>query len=1150
MADAETQAPGLSPYVKTDQFEAGINKLGAKLDELGKKSKDTEKSFTGMFDQLKKFTVQAAAVAGLTLSLDKLLSVALENEKINKQLDLQLQRFKATTDLSKQSIEAFAQKLQGITSLDSDDIKRAEVNILQMGFASTKTNESITLLAAAMAKINPNFTSVSDAAGFLTRALQNPAGALRALRQAGIAIDPVMARQIDQLVQHGDAAKASSILFDQLVKSTGDLNKALSSGADLIGTHYNQLKNTVSDSVKAIATSNEFTAAASGAFDLLKLSIQNLGKPFQEFIRNLESSPELVHALADSFVFLEKVIISIGGGLRLFVEYLRYAGELASTLLAGKFDNIDIVAEKFKTNTAEILMETGRDLDNVGKKADGATAGFGHLSLSAKDLAGNVNNLNNATETAIEKITRQSRQYRELIDALRQGGDAYEIMKRQVDAESAAREAGLRIGSREGQQFIEKFKQMEALKNQFDILKKADDDYRDAIKKPFVDAATNVKDTFATAFNDIISKGKTSFSSFAQSIKNTFFKLASDIASALIFQPIINNINAAFSYGGTAANVGSVGGGTAANRAGGGVGISDILGIGNLFGGGSGGASSLFGATGSITSALNGFGSSYLGFASGAPFSATAAGPGLTSSVFGGSTLSSFLGDAGFGTIGSLGASLLGLSKGGIGSTIGSTAGSLIGAIGGPIGAIAGGFLGSILGGLFGNSQPSNFTSGAIIGGNGYLQNFDDKANDNTKGQRDQLVGVIQKLFQAVVAVGGVQQKNIGFDIGQRDPTRLYINPSLTSHGNSIDPNTAIATTSPGNATGLVNLIIKNLNQVFGGLSQTMQQVISRGGDVDTVIANLNFAQLYDSLKAIQQPLDDVQQAFKDLGTQFDAYILKSNELGLDAGSLAHSIGINFDQSIANSIRKITDPSGIALDALDKDNQARIDYARKIGANVAQVEQYNALLRVQVLQQYGLDAVGVETQTAAQRLAILKQSSEQILEFLNSQLLGDTSNLTPGQKLSEAQSQFNSALTEARTTGDASNLTSAAGNLLSIGKNYYGGATADYANLQNMTRSTLTNFGHDLGLPGFATGGSMRVGGWGGKDSQLVSFRATPNEHVEVNPPGESSTRAIAQQTVELKKYLKAIIAKLDDGNRQDSLNNLHKTISERKKVS
>jgi hypothetical protein len=39
--------------------------------------------------------------------------------------------------------------------------------------------------------------------------------------------------------------------------------------------------------------------------------------------------------------------------------------------------------------------------------------------------------------------------------------------------------------------------------------------------------------------------------------------------------------------------------------------------------------------------------------------------------------------------------------------------------------------------------------------------------------------------------------------------------------------------------------------------------------------------------------------------------------------------------------------------------------------------------------------------------------------------------------------------------------------------------------------------------PGFKTGGSFRVGGYGGADSQLMQFRATPGEMVDIRRPGQ-----------------------------------------------
>jgi hypothetical protein len=49
--------------------------------------------------------------------------------------------------------------------------------------------------------------------------------------------------------------------------------------------------------------------------------------------------------------------------------------------------------------------------------------------------------------------------------------------------------------------------------------------------------------------------------------------------------------------------------------------------------------------------------------------------------------------------------------------------------------------------------------------------------------------------------------------------------------------------------------------------------------------------------------------------------------------------------------------------------------------------------------------------------------------------------------------------------------------------------------------STTGDYGYG---PGFATGGSFMVGGSGGTDSQLVKFKASPNERVTISTPGQT----------------------------------------------
>jgi tape measure domain-containing protein len=71
------------------------------------------------------------------------------------------------------------------------------------------------------------------------------------------------------------------------------------------------------------------------------------------------------------------------------------------------------------------------------------------------------------------------------------------------------------------------------------------------------------------------------------------------------------------------------------------------------------------------------------------------------------------------------------------------------------------------------------------------------------------------------------------------------------------------------------------------------------------------------------------------------------------------------------------------------------------------------------------------------------------------------------------------------------------------------------------------------GLPGFATGGSFKVGGGGGTDSQLVAFRATPGETVSIRRPGEGGGVVVSPvynidargATMELAKALPGLFA-------------------------
>lgn len=214
------------------------------------------------------------------------------------------------------------------------------------------------------------------------------------------------------------------------------------------------------------------------------------------------------------------------------------------------------------------------------------------------------------------------------------------------------------------------------------------------MQQPFLNAIDGIQGAFSSAFENIFDGGVDSFSDLASTIKKVFIKLAAEIATLMVFRPILGNVLGAVGLPGLA---NQLTGGVSVNNAGGnGLSLSNLPSPGNLFGGG-------------FTEAIDAFGASF-GFtnpvvAQGAMLSGAV--PGGSVGSLSGASLSGVLGAAGLGAFGGgLLASLTGGSQ--IGGSIGGGLGAGIGfAVGGPIGAAIGGLGGGLLGGMFGGGKPS-----------------------------------------------------------------------------------------------------------------------------------------------------------------------------------------------------------------------------------------------------------------------------------------------------------------------------------------------------------------------------------------------------------------------------------------------------------
>lgn len=625
-------------------------------------------------------------------------------------------------------------------------------------------------------------------------------------------------------------------------------------------------------------------------------------------------------------------------------------------------------------------------------------------------------------------------------------------------------------------------------------------------RKEFERFSDSLSDGFADIWVKLRKDGSSSFKDIAEDavsyMDKAFARISSDAVIKMVLSPSVLGSN-------------SAGGVSSQGSSSGGFSFSDLPNVNfdKIFGSGS-------------TGFIDGIGSS-LGFAAeGARPFASFVGPipGVGGELFS-STLSSTLGNSGYGFIGSTASQLLGLGNGGIESQIGSTAGSLIGsAVGGPFGAIAGGFIGDALGGLIGGKQlPPNKGTGynVMLGANGNVtQRWDDDSDQQTQQLREQFASYVDNLFLAVSSATGVKTfgQGFGFATGARDPSTLQI---------GLGPQMQFGV---GDVQGPINYIGSHLQELFQQVSDPVfKKILGFGGDLATISSNLEFGKLYNTMTKVTPALTQVEQNFKNLTEQLNAYRTKADSLGIDPNVVSWNAAQQMNMQIKDALSAENDPKAYALNIAAREAQARLDYAKLVGADLLKVEEYNALLRKNILKEYSTDAVSIEQRTADERLAVLKKSGAELSAYLNSQLLGETSTLSPYEKFKEAQRQFNSSLGAARQSGDTTDLVKAADSLLNAARPALGAGSADYADLTRFTRSSLINLGKSLQIPGFATGTSGAPAGWawvGERGPELMPF----NGGERVLNSGQSSkifqgdvVSALNEQTSILRAELAAL---------------------------
>jgi hypothetical protein len=290
--------------------------------------------------------------------------------------------------------------------------------------------------------------------------------------------------------------------------------------------------------------------------------------------------------------------------------------------------------------------------------------------------------------------------------------------------------------------------------------------------EPFKNAIRGIQSSFTDFFESVFHGGVNSFKDLARAIKDIFLRLAAEIASLMVFRPIVASILS--SMGGTA--LASQLGLTGQLTGGGGFSLPGIPGMGNMFSGAGNFINNIGGmlGLGVPQAAVSATGIAGMAGTEGiTQFFASAAGgnvAGMAPGAFSGASLTGVLGAGAMGYMGGgMFADMLGLNSqnGSIGGAIGASIGMMTPL--GPVGALIGGALGSALGGLFGNDKDYPFTNAQVLVDKngvatvGRVQSLD--GGDDAAARKLAEAAVAQ--FNAMVAAQGYKfDKPFAFYVG------------------------------------------------------------------------------------------------------------------------------------------------------------------------------------------------------------------------------------------------------------------------------------------------------------------------------------------------------------------------------------------------
>lgn len=325
------------------------------------------------------------------------------------------------------------------------------------------------------------------------------------------------------------------------------------------------------------------------------------------------------------------------------------------------------------------------------------------------------------------------------------------------------------------------------------------------------------------------------------------------------------------------------------------------------------------------------------------------------------------------------------------------------------------------------------------------------------------------------------------------------------------------------------------------------------------------FVEFTDAMVTLSKS-EGVTQFFDELSARIDTTVKEFNSLVRGVQSIGIAFGVLIDGSIPGfeKIEEINKRIAGQLDAINVNSKENIDLLNSLDIGKPQIKS-QPLKAAPIIQKEDTDAI----READKAMKDLKRSADSVWEDTRTPLeqyqiqirnlndllqQGQIDHDTYGRAVKLAQDAFAETGEEIETLGAKfsevfqDRLGGIFDDLLTGSFNLLGSLQDIGSQLASLAANKALELlfngsgnptqgggfgGFFKNLLGFASGGTIFPGGTGGRDSQLVAFRKSPNERVDITKPGQSlhSGEVVVKNTI-----INQSSSKVETG--QDSMGN------------